>query len=113
LHTAASRAATGCLHPGDHRRRVLVAAIKGNDKHLLAEVPANAQPRHDAATASPDDELAAEVDYLREQLAQARERAARAEERAIAVRELADRLAVELANARRPWLARVLAAIRR
>ena len=77
--------------------------------------------RHDLATASPDEELAtevadllAELTGLREKLAraeagldaaatvaEARISAARAETKA--VRELADRLTAELAEARRPW----------
>ena len=61
--------------------------------------------------------LLAEVANLRERLARAEtglEAAGTvAEARVTAVRELADRLTAELAELRRPWLARVLAAIRR
>ena len=111
-------------------RRGLVTAKKGNDRRLLVEVPADAQPRHDVAMASPDVELAAEVAELRERLARAeaavetakavaearmeaalasadgRVSAARAE--AKAVRELCDRLTAELLDARRPWWRRML-----
>ena len=103
LAEAASRLG---LHPSALRSRIrrgAVTAKRGNDKRLMVEVPANTEPRHDVATISPDDELAAEIDYLRDALMVARERAVGAEERAAAVRELADRLTAELAEARRPW----------
>jgi hypothetical protein len=58
--------------------------------------------------ASPDEDMAAENDYLRHELMLARERAAGAEERATAVRELCDRLTAELADARLPFWRRVL-----
>ena len=45
----------------------------------------------------------AELELLREELTEARIAAARAEERAAALRELADRLTAELADARQPW----------
>ena len=94
------------LHPAARRSRICRGAVKarkGNDGRLLVEIPADARAVHDAASASPDDELAAELDYLRGELMHTLERAARAEERAAAVRELADRLTAELAEARRPW----------
>src|SRR3954470_23401299 len=100
LAEAASRLG---LHPSALRSRIrrgAVTAKRGNDKRLMVEVPANAEPRHDVATISPDDELAADMDSRRAARLVAGERAVGAEERAAAVRELADRLTAELAEAR-------------
>ena len=49
-----------------------------------------------------------ELALLREDLVEARVAQARAEERAAALRELADRLTAELAEARRPWWRRMI-----
>ena len=51
---------------------------------------------------------AMELALLREDLVEARIAMARAEERAAALRELADRLTVELLDARRPWWRRLI-----
>ena len=60
-------------------------------------------PPGDVAPDDPADGPEIELELLREELTEARIVAARAEERAAALRELADRLTAELADARRPW----------
>jgi hypothetical protein len=131
LAEAASRLG---LHPSALRSRIrrgLVIAKKGNDGRLLVEVVANARPDHGDATTSPEDELHAEIDFMRGQLEAARIAMAKAEaERDAAVatssakvdaaervvtelRDRSDRLEAALAEARRPWLLRVLEALRR
>jgi hypothetical protein len=105
------------LHPSALRSRIrrgLVTAKKGNDKRILVEVPANARPIHDEAIASPEHDLAAEVDELRRELDVERLARVRAEgERDTAVAtatakvEAAERLITELRklldDAGRPW----------
>ena len=58
-------------------------------------------PEGDVSRDDPGD--AFELALLQEELVEARIGMARAEERAAALRELADRLTAELAEARRPW----------
>jgi DNA-binding Lrp family transcriptional regulator len=105
------------LHPSALRSRIrrgLVTAKKGNDKRILVEVPANARPIHDETVASPEHDLAAEVDELRRELDVERLARVRAEgERDTAVAtaaakvEAAERLITELRklldDACRPW----------
>jgi DNA-binding Lrp family transcriptional regulator len=126
LAEAASRLG---LHPSALRSRIRrgqVTAKRGNDKRLLVEVMANVQPRHEEAMASPDDELAAEIDQLRSQLESAHLAVARAEgardtavatstakvdaaERIITeLRAMLDIAKAELADARRPWWRRLV-----
>ncbi len=62
----------------------------------------------DPVADDPEDAPEFELALLREELAEARIAAARAEERAAALRELADRLTAELAEARQPWWRRLL-----
>src|SRR3954447_5621838 len=72
LAEAASRLG---LHPSALRSRIrrgLVIAKKGNDGRLLVEVVANARPDHGDATTSTEDELHAEIDFMRGQLEAAR-----------------------------------------
>src|SRR3954467_14566594 len=79
LAEAASRLG---LHPSALRSRIrrgLVMAKKGNDGRILVEVMANARPDHGEATTTPEDELRAEVDYMRGQLEVARVGMAKAE----------------------------------
>src|SRR3954449_4356107 len=78
LTEAASRLG---LHPSALRSRIrrgLVMARKGNDGRLLVEVPANAQPDHGDVMGSPENELRAELDFMRGQLEAARIAAAKA-----------------------------------
>ena len=131
LAEAASRLG---LHPSALRSRIrrgLVTAKKGNDGRILVEVMANARPDHGAVTASPEDELRAELDFMRGQLEAARiamtkavaERDAAvataaakvdAAERVVTeLRARADRLEAALAEARRGWLVRVIEGLRR
>src|SRR4051794_19839060 len=131
LAEAASRLG---LHPSALRSRIrrgLVTAKKGNNGRLLVEVMANARPDHGEIMATPEDELRAEVDFMRGQLEAARIAAAKAlAERDAAVatsaakvdaaervvtelRDRGDRLEAALAEARRPWLAKVLEGLRR
>ena len=73
LAEAASRLG---LHPAALRSRVrrgAATARRGNNGRLLVEVTADAPVRHDLATASPDEELAAEVADLLVELAGLRE----------------------------------------
>src|SRR4051812_39528072 len=79
LAEAASRLG---LHPSALRSRIrrgLVTARKGNDGRVLVEVAANARPDHGEAMTSPEDELRAEVDFMRTQLEAARIATAKAE----------------------------------
>ena len=131
LAEAASRLG---LHPSALRSRIrrgLVTAKKGNDGRILVEVMANARPDHGEAVATAEDELRAEVDFMRGQLEAARVAMAKAEaerdaamatsaakveaaERVVTeLRDRGDRLEAALAEARRPWLARVIEGLRR
>src|SRR3954451_3840762 len=128
LAEAASRLG---LHPAALRSRIrrgLVMAKKGNDGRILVEVMANTRPDHGEVMTTPEDELHAEVDYMRDQLEAARVAMAKAEaerdaavatsaakvdaaERIVAeLRARGDRLEAQLAEARKPWLAKVLEA---
>jgi hypothetical protein len=113
LAEAASRLG---LHPSALRSRIRrgqVTARRGNDGRLLVEVLASSQPDHGEVRTSPDDELGAEIDFLRGQLETARIAMTKAE----AERDAAERIIVELrsmlAEARKGWLKRVVEAIRR
>jgi hypothetical protein len=111
------------LHPSALRSRIrrgLIMAKKGNDGRILVEVPADAQPVHDNVMASPEHDLAAELDELRRELDQERIARVRAEgERDTAVAtatakvEAAERVIAELRklldDTRRPWWRRWLA----
>jgi hypothetical protein len=106
-------------------------AKKGNDGRILVEVMANARPDHGQVTVTAEDELRAEVDFMRGQLEAARIARAKAEaERDAAIatsaakveaaervvtelRVRGDRLEAALAEARRPWLAKVIEGLRR
>src|SRR4051812_21814085 len=131
LAEAASRLG---LHPSALRSRIrrgLVMAKKGNDGRLLVKVAANAKPDHGGVMASPEDDLRAEIDFMRGQLEAARIAAATAvaerdaamatsaakvdaAERIVTeLRARGDRLEAALAEARRGWLERLLAAARR
>jgi DNA-binding Lrp family transcriptional regulator len=126
LAEAASRLG---LHPSALRSRIRrgqVTARRGNDGRLMIEVPASVQPRHDEALALPDDELAEEIDELRDRLHAASLATARAEgardtaiatatakveaaERIIAeLRSMLDAAKAELVEARRSWWRRLL-----
>src|SRR3954451_12029808 len=128
LAEAASRLG---LHPSALRSRIrrgLATAKKGNDGRILVEVMANARPDHGEVVTTPEDELRAEVDFMRGQLEVARVAMAKAEaerdaaiatsvakvdaaERIVAeLRARGDRLEAQLAEARKPWLAKVLEA---
>jgi leucyl aminopeptidase (aminopeptidase T) len=107
-------------------------AKKGNDGRILVEVAANAQPRHDLALASPDEEMALEMDMVRRELAAAHLALVKAEgERDTAIAKLqaerdaalamaaakveaGERVVAELramlADARRPWWQRLVGA---
>ena len=109
------------LHPSALRSRIrrgLATATRGNDGRLLVSVPADAKPPTDGVTASPEDDLAAEVDELRRQLAAETVTRIKAEaERdaattiATARVEAAERVVTELRNelarARLPWWRRL------
>jgi hypothetical protein len=131
LAEAASRLG---LHPSALRSRIrrgLVTAKKGNDGRILVEVMASARPDHGEVMVTAEDELRAEADFMRGQLEAARVAMARAEaERDAAIatsaakveaaervvtelRARADQLEAALAEARRPWLARVIEGMRR
>src|SRR3954465_9962389 len=78
LAEAASRLG---LHPSALRSRIrrgLVMAKKGNDGRILVEVMANVRPDHGEVTVTAEDELRAEVDFMRGQLEAARITAATA-----------------------------------
>ena len=107
-------------------RRGLVTTRKGNDGRLLVSVSANARTTgHEQVTDTLDDrleasELRAEVVELRVTLARVEERLAAAERRerdaatvTADLRAERDRLAAELAEARKPALVRLLEALRR
>ena len=68
---------------------------------LVPDAEASRDGTGDASRDDPGDAM--ELALLREDLVEARIAQARAEERAAALRELADRLTVELIEARRPW----------
>jgi hypothetical protein len=131
LAEAASRLG---LHPSALRSRIrrgLVTAKKGNDGRILVEVMANARPDHGEVMVTAEDELRAEVDFMRGQLEAARIAMAKAEaerdaamatsaakveaaERVVTeLRVRGDRLEAALAEARRPWLAKVIEGWRR
>src|SRR3954465_8949444 len=103
LAEAASRLG---LHPSALRSRIrrgLATAKKGNDGRILVEVMANARPDHGEVMTTPEDELHAEVDYMRDQLQAPRVAMAKAEaERDAAVAtsaakvEAAERVVAEL-----------------
>src|SRR4051794_15853963 len=79
LAEAASRLG---LHPSALRSRIrrgLVTAKKGNDGRILVEVMANARPDHGEVMTTPEEELRAEVDFMRGQLEAARVAMAKAE----------------------------------
>ena len=107
-------------------RRGLVTTRKGNDGRLLVSVSTNARATgHEQVTDTLGDrseasELRAEVVELRVTLARAEERLAAAERRerdaatvAADLRAERDRLAAELAEARKPALVRLVEALRR
>jgi hypothetical protein len=111
-------------------RRDRLPTRKGNDGRLLIGVPTVAGQADlstvidQASDGRTTAELRLTLEELRDELMDKREQLARkaaALEAAVAVRnaqvgalrELADRLTAELADLRRPWLVRVLAAIRR
>jgi DNA-binding Lrp family transcriptional regulator len=131
LAEAASRLG---LHPSALRSRIrrgLVTARKGNDGRILVEVAADARPDHGEVAVSPEDELRAELDFMRGQLEDARVVAAKAvAERDAAVAtsvakvEAAERVITELRatldgvrreleQARRPLLLRLVDGLRR
>src|SRR3954449_3139789 len=81
LLTLTEAAARLGLHPSALRSRIrrgLVMAKKGNDGRLLVKVAANAKPDHGGVMASPEDDLRAEIDFMRGQLEAARIAAATA-----------------------------------
>jgi DNA-binding Lrp family transcriptional regulator len=109
------------LHPSALRSRIrrgLATATRGNDGRLLVSVPADAKPPADGVTASPEDDLAAEVDELRRQLAAetvARIKAEAERDAAATIAtarvEAAERVVTELRNelarTRLPWWRRL------
>ena len=105
-------------------RRGKLSGRKGNSGQWLVQVPARLTAESDSAD---DPDMAGVVAELRDELLEAKVAAARAEaERDSATANLmearatiahersrADRLEAALAEARRPWLARVLEGLRR
>jgi hypothetical protein len=106
-------------------RRGTLRARQGNDRRLLVGIPADlpAAEGDEAADLPPDrldeqhQKVEAEVEYWRTLAQEARLDAARLEERLAATvsaeRVRGDRLEAALAEARRPWLAKVLEGLRR
>jgi hypothetical protein len=97
-------------------RRGLLNSRRGNSGQMLVQLPGNdtAPTGPTGAATDPDQGITELLTELREEITELRERLARAEadqnatERVRlaevgALRELADRLTAELAEARRPW----------